>query len=320
MLSVAPPMSDTRVVRGNMERPIARLSMLMVGASVTGLLLAGCSPNVNNPVVGTPPPDGQVNTPPAVSFDSGLDQAVQAELAAVNSIQSDGAPAGVLVEINALSSVTALIRYEAFSSLQTTGASEISKREGYVNALIADVQRNPYLTGIELSGHTLSATLLSMLDAVNAHLVQLGATVASDSIPDMLRSDVLSIGTSTRVTGLIQPMTHLAIAGGDMLRELNILTSQYQAFQHLVAAVPISDPNKSMEVAKLSELAQAIASARQTVTMGVGAVLSLTPSGFPANKATITSVRNAFIQIRSPLGKLGTANAVVKQILALLAN
>ncbi|HVC42958.1 MAG TPA: hypothetical protein VND54_13345 [Candidatus Saccharimonadales bacterium] len=303
-----------------MERPIGRLSTLIASASAIGFLLAGCSAGVNDPVVGVPVSAPPATTPVAGTLESGIDQAVQAELAAANSIQSDGAPPGVLVEINALTGVNALIRAEAFSSLLVTGANEISKREGYVNALIADVQRDQYLPGITLSGRALSATLLSMLEGVNAQLQALAVTIQSDSLPDVLRSDVLSIGPSTRVAGLIEPMTHLAIAGGDELRELNYLASQYQQLQTSVAGVPSTDPNRSQEVARLSDLAASIASARQIVDSGIGAVLSLTASGFPSNKTTITSVRNAFIQMRSPLGKLGEAKADANAILALLAN
>lgn len=320
ILSVAPPMSDTRVVRGNMERPVARLSTFIVSASVIGFLLAGCSPNVNQAIVGIPVADSPISTPPPSNFAAGLELAVQAELNAANSVQSDGAPPGVLVEMNALTSVNAQIRAVAFSSLQVTGANQISKREGYVNALILDVERNPYLSGITVSGRSLSTTLLSMLQRVNDRLQQMALTVATDSLPDQLRIDVFNIGPSTRVLGLIQPMTHLAVAGGDMLRELNYLASQYPTLQTQVAGVASSDPNKTQEVNRLNDLAASIASAKQTVTSGIGAVLSLTPSGFPGNKKTITSVRNAFIQLRSPLGMLNEAKADVNAILALLAN
>ena len=320
ILSMAPPVSEARVVRGNMELPVARLSTFIMSASVIGFLLAGCSPNVNKAIVGIPPSAPPVNAQPVSSFQSGLEQAVQAELNAANSIQSDGAPPGVQVEINALTGVNALIRAEAFSNLQVTGANQISKREGYVSALVADVERNPYLSGITVSGRSLSVTLLSMLGGVNARLQQMAVTVATDSLPDQLRSDVLNIGLSTRVLGLILPMTHLAIAGGEVLRELNSLAAQYPTLQGQVAGVPSSDPNKSQELGRLNDLAGAIASAKQTVLSGIGAVLSLTPSGFPGNKATITSVRNAFIQMRSPLGKVSEAKADVNVILALLAN
>jgi hypothetical protein len=302
-----------------MERPIARGWTLVASASVIGFLLAGCATNVNNPDVGIPP-----SAPPAYTYpgntDSGIDQAVEAELAAASAIQSDGASPGVLVEINALTSVTALIRSEAFTSLQTTGAKEIAKRQGSVNALIADVRGDVYLNGITLSASSLSATLLSMLAGVSAQLDRQGATIASDSLPDVLRSDVTNIGPSTRVAGLIQPMTHLAIAGGGELRELNDLTTRYQQLQSLVAGVAASNPNHSREVARLADLSASIAAARQSVESAVAAVISLSPSGFPANKATVTAVRNALVYLRSPQGKLFEAKADVGAILSLLAN
>ena len=48
--------------------------------------------------------------------------------------------------------------------------------------------------------------------------------------------------------------------------------------------------------------------------------MSLSPSGFPANKATVTAVRNALVSLRSPSGKLFEAKADVAAINALLAN
>jgi hypothetical protein len=302
-----------------MERPIARGWTLAASASVIGFLLVGCATNVNNPIVGIPPSVTPVG-PPTSNFDSGLDAAIRAELVAANQIQSDGALPGVPVEINALTGVRALLGAEAFSSNLAMGASEIAKREGYVSALIADVQGDPYLNGIRVAGGALSATLLTMLEGVNVQLEALAAKIASDSLPDVLRSDVLSIGPSTRVLGLIQPMAHLAIAGGDELRELNDLWSKYQQLQATVAGVPNTNPNKSQEVASLSDLATVIASAKQDVVSGVAAVLSLTPSGFPSNKPTIISVRSGFIQMRTPLGKVGEAKADEGAILQLLAN
>jgi hypothetical protein len=304
-----------------MERPVARSSSLIASAVAVAFLLAGCSAVAGNAVVGIP-----ASAPPSytqagnTTFDSAIDQAVQAELAAANAVQSDGAPAGVLVEINALTSVTALIRSEAFTGLQTTGAKEIAKRQGYVNALIGDVRADTYLNSITLSGSSLSATLLSMLSGVNAQLDGLGAKIASDSLSDELRSDVTSIGPSTRVASLILPMTHLAIAGGGELRELNDLAGRYQQLRLLVAGVAGSNPNHSLEVARLADLSASIAAARQTVESEVAAVMSLTTSGFPANKATVTSVRNALISLRSPSGKLFEAKADVGAINALLAN
>jgi hypothetical protein len=282
--------------------------------------LAGCSAAAGNAVVGIPASAPPSYTQAGNTIDSGIDQAVKAELAAANAVQSDGASPGVLVEINALTSVSALLRAEAFTGLQKTGANEIAKRQASVNALIVDVRNAAFLSGITLSGSSLSATLLSMLYGVNAQLDAFAATIASDSLPDVLRSDVTSIGPSTRVAGLIQPMTHLAIAGGGELHELNDLTAKYQQDLALVAGVASSNPNHGQEVNRLADLSASIATARQTVNSALGAVMSLTASGFPSNKLTVTNVRDALVQLRSPLGKLGEAKADVVAILALLAN
>jgi hypothetical protein len=282
-----------------MERPVARFSSLSATAIAVGFLLAGCSAVAGNAVVGIPASAPPAYTQAGNTIDSAIDQAVQAELAAANAVQSDGAPAGVLVEINALTSVTALIRAEAFTSLQTTGGKEIAKRQGYVNALIGDVRADTYLNGITLSGSSLSATLLSMLYSVKAQLDGLSSNIANASLPDELRSEVTSIGPSTRVAGLILPMTHLAIAGGGELRELNDLAARYQQLRITVAGVAGSNPNHSLEVARLADLSASIAAARQIVVSAVAAVMSLSPSGFPSNKATVTAVRNALVSLRS---------------------
>jgi hypothetical protein len=306
-----------------METPVARFSSLIVSASAIGFLLAGCSAAAGNAVVGIPASAPPSYTQAGNTIDSGIsgiDKAVQAELAAANAVQSDGASPGVLVEINALTSVSSLVRAEAFTGLQKTGANEIAKRQASVNALIVDVRNAAFLSGITLSGSSLSATLLSMLYGVNAQLDAFAATIASDSLPDVLRSDVTSIGPSTRVAGLIKPMTHLAIAGGGELRELNDLAARYQQLRAVVAGVASSNPNHGQEVARLADLSASIATATTTVDSAVGAVMSLTASGFPSNKTTVTQVRDALVQLRSPLGKLGEAKADVIAILALLAN
>jgi hypothetical protein len=303
-----------------MERPVARFSSLIATATAVGFLLAGCSATAGNAIVGIPASAPPAYTQAGNTIDSAIDQAVQAELAAANALQSDGAPSGVLVEINALTSVNALIRDEAFTSLKTTGANEITKRQGYVNTLIGDVRSDAYLSGITLSGRSLSATLLSMLYGVKAQLDGLAAKIAYDSLPDVLRSDVTSIGPSTRVAGLILPMTHLAIAGGGELRELNDLAARYQQLRSAVAGVAGSNPNHSLEIARLADLSASIAVARQIVESEVRAVMSLSPSGFPSNKATVTAVRNALVYLRTPHGKLFEAKADVGAILTLLAN
>jgi hypothetical protein len=302
-----------------MERPITRVSALIAGATAVGFLLAGCSSGTGT-IIGVPPSASAANELPANSIDTAINQAIASELAQANQNQSDGEPAAVQVEINALNSVKALVQAEAFTSLMTIGANQVSKREGLVNTLVADVQANKYLGGVDPAGHSLSASLLSILGGVDNQLEALGAEIASDSLPDVLRSDVASIAASTRVAGVYEPMTHLAIAGGDELYELGLLSSQQQVFAGKVAAGRSSDPNYAEEASRLSDLASSIASARATINSALGAVMSLTPGSYPASKTTIVNVRSALIQLRSPLGKISEANADANRIVDLLAN
>ncbi len=86
----------------------------------------------------------------------------------------------------------------------------------------------------------------------------------------------MSIATSTRVGGIYDPMTHLALAGGDELYELGLLSSQEQQLAGEVAA-QVGYPNHSDEVARLSDLDSSITSAKATIDSALGAVMSLTP-------------------------------------------
>ncbi len=295
-------------VVGNMGRTVAKLTSLTAGATAVTFLLAGCSAAAGNAVVGIPASAPPAYTQAGNTIDTNIDQAVQAELAAAGTIQSDAASSSVLVEINALTSGTALIRAEAFSALQRTGANEIAKREAIVSSLIGDVRNDAYLSGITFAGSSLSATLLSRLYGVDAQLQGLAGQIASDSLPYQLQSDVKSIGPSTRVAGLISPMTHLAIAGGDVLRVLNDLSREYQTLRSTATG------GGSL---RLADLSASIASARQIADSAIAAVMSLNVSGYPANKATVKQIHDALVQLRSPLGKLGEARA---DVLALLSH
>ena len=79
------------------------------------------------------------------------------------------------------------------------------------------------------------------------------------------------------------------------------------------------DLNYTEEVARLQNLGDNIATVRSTATADVLAVLGLSPSGWPGNKATILRVRAELAQMRSPLGQLNTAVGDVNEISSLLS-
>jgi hypothetical protein len=301
-----------------MKRPVAGVSALTAGATVIGFLLAGCSAR-SGVVIGVP------NTAPTVapvpsSLDNAINQAITNELYQVNVNQSTATEsASLAAELNALNSDRSLVRSEAIAALVATGAKQIARREGSIAKLIAEVEADKYLGGVDVAGRSLSRSLVSILGGVRSQLAALANKIATDQLADELRTDILSIGTSTRIYGVFEPMIHLAIAAGDELSELSVLAGQEQQLSAEVASGQGTDTHYTAEAATLRDLAASISSGRAIVDSAVGAALSMTPSEYPANKATIVAVRSALIEMRSPLGKIGRAAADVNLIIEFLA-
>ena len=304
---------------GSMDRSLSRVATLIVGGVATCALLAGCASSAPGAVViGTPVKATPAGTPPSGNFLAGLQAAITNELNLVNSTQSDSESPGVLIELQALQSVPNLIRSEQFTSLQSVGGNQTAKREKVVYALIADVQNNRYIAGVDINGSSLSRSLISMLNGVSAQLAGFGGQIAGAQMPDELRAAILTMGNATRVYGLVEPMVHLALAGGDVLAEVNQLAADEQSLAGRVAAGAATDPNYAQETSRLRDLSVQINNAREKANAAVSAVLSLTAAGFPGNRATIQSSRSVLTQLRSPFGTLSDANGDVSSITSLL--
>lgn len=303
---------------GSMKRSLSRFSAL-AGTIAVGSLLAGCAASVPGPPVIVAPPAAAAAVPaPSGDFLAGLEQAVANELNAINSTQTDNEPPAVLLELNALSSQSALLQAETFGKLMTTGANQIAKRERLVNALISDVKGTPYLSGVDLNGTALSTSILALLGRVDGQLQAQASSIQSASLIDQLRSLITNLGPSTRVFGLVEPAVHLAIAGGVELNAVSLLEGQYQTLLRKISHFSRS-PNYAAESARLQDLAANIAAVKSTVTADVAAVLALTPAGYPGNKATILSARAQMTLFRSPLGRLNTGAGDVNEIEVLLS-
>jgi len=306
---------------GTMDRSLSRVATLVVGAAAACALLAGCSSTgPGAQVIGTPAQATPVGAAPSGNFLAGLQATISDELNLASSNQSDSESPVILLELEALQSVPDLIRAEQFTSLQTVGTNQTAKREKVVYALIADVQNNRYLAGVDVNGSSLSSSLVSMLNGVNAELAADGNQIAAAQMPDELRAAVLGMGNSTRVYGLVEPMVHLSIAGGDVIAEVNDLAATEQQLATRVAAGSTTDPNYGQESARLRDLSVQISIARVQANAAVSAVLGLTPAGFPGNKATIQSSRAALTALRTPFGTLSDAIGDVDSINSLLGS
>ncbi|HUZ70774.1 MAG TPA: hypothetical protein VMU65_13780 [Candidatus Saccharimonadales bacterium] len=301
-----------------MGRPIGGVAALIAGATAVGLLLSGCSSSTGM-VIGVPNVVPPATPTPGTLFNA-ISQAVENEISQVNAA---GDPAGesatVVAELNALNNIRSLYHAQALEALLATANKQITKRVAYVNALIADVAADKYLSGIDVSGRSLTQSVISLLNGVNTQLEALASKIVSDQLADQLRTDVLSIGPSSRIYGVYEPMTHLVIAAGDELDELNTLAGQESQLQAQVATGQGTDANYSSEAAALRDLSSSIAAGRAVLGTDISEVLRMTPSNYPANKTTVTAVRSAVIQLRSPQGEIGKATADSSKILELIA-
>ena len=269
-----------------MQRSHARVWMLVrtlgvvVGATAAGMLITGRASG-NATVIGVPPSSTPVNQQPVNSIDAAVNAAIASELAQANENQSDGQPAESQVELDGLNSVNAVIRAEAFSTLQATGAKQISKREGIINTLVDAVRGEQVSERGRPRGP--QPLCLAAVDSDRRQRPAPGARSADRvrMLPDVLRSDVLSIATSTRVGGIYDPMTHLALAGGDELYELELLSSQEQQLAGEVAAAGrLSESLRRGSAAQRSRFSDRVG--KGTIDSALGAVMSLTPASYPA--------------------------------------
>ena len=296
-----------------MVRSFSRLATLVGGASVVALLATGCASTAPGGAdIGVPRPATSAAPKAAGDALAGLELAINNELNAVNATQNAGESPQALLLLTALNSPSSLQRAETFTSLLSLGSKAAIQREQVVLALLGQVERNTYIHGVTVGGTSLSGSLISILNGVNSQLASLASAIATATLTDVARTTLISINASTRVYGLIEPMVHLALAGGDEIAEVDALTAHAQHLAHQVDVAGVSgDPHYFADLALLHDVTARLDIARQGAESAVNSVLSLKASGFPGNKSTVLAARAALVQLRSPSGALGIAQGDV---------
>jgi hypothetical protein len=282
----------------------------LAGAAVVALSLGACGSAANDPVIGRPPTASLPAAP------TSTDQAVSAyELALVNQLnqadQTQGSyEAGqISAEVNALANDHTLILAEQIDKLKSLGASAISRRETELATLSDDVRSNAHLSSSE------SATLLGLTGGVEAHLQALGSKIEADSLIDVLRADVLSIDASTRVSGLIEPMVHLALGAGDVGAVAGSLAQQEAT---LAAEARSSRFNAAKESFLLAEISNEVSQLQSVVSAVLAQDLQLTPGGYPGNTATLQTLKNDLLGSES--GPAANAEQELAQVATCFAD
>jgi hypothetical protein len=294
---------------------IVRISIVALCA---GAALSACGATENGPVIGVPQ-GAQVAASSASASDAiaAFENAMAARLN--DAVTTQGTADGALVsQVNALASDGSLIASERMTALKTLGAQAVATRVALVQTLIHDAEADPLLAGTFVGGQGVRQTLVARLQAVEGQLQALGAKIAADSLGDVLRADVSSVATSSRVYGLVSPMTHLVLAAGDMLSTANTLDQQSQQIFAQITAGASGDPNYSTELKLYNQLTSSIRTTRSVAATAIVQVESLQPSSGSAASTTLSSQRLNLGALDAPSGALSNASNDIVQIRYLL--
>ena len=199
-------------------------------------------------------------------------------------------------EFNALANDHSLIGFEKIIALQKFGEAQIASREQSIAADISTVQALQHIGGGQ------RAALISNLQTVSARLSALGAQIAQTAFVDMLRTETLSIATSSNVNGTVAPIVHLASAADSMLAEASLLAQHGQQFNAAIVQNASTDPNHGLEVAAFQDLQRSVSSMSYTANAALNAVIPLV---LAPDAVSVTTINNERSLMSSELGSFG---------------
>jgi hypothetical protein len=268
-----------------MARSASGTAILMAASVGIILSMGACAGTENGPVIGTP---AQASAPVAAAEDnlslSGLQQQLATQLQQAEQTQSDPGGSVFAAEVAALVSDQALLSSERISQLQQLGDNQIVTLEGELTSLTGDVQNTSGLS----SGQ--AGAIENVIRQVNDQLQSLAAKIAADTLVDVLRTDVLSVDSSTRVEGLISPEVHTALGADSLLVAANLLSTQAASLSTRIQAnVGVNQANEEQT---LGNLQGDITSMNSTGSSVAAQALALSPSGFPGNQGEMASLNS----------------------------
>jgi hypothetical protein len=269
----------------------SRLTALAGAGVVICFAASACGATANGPVIGQP---AKTTVAPVVgsanSALSAYEQALASELNLASQTGSDGQSTQLNAALTALDNFHTLITAEQMGSLKELGKTEVDKREAALSTLVGDVQSHPHLTSAQIT------TLFTLIDGVQAELQALGAKIANDSLPDVLRSDVLHVDGSTRVYGLVEPMVHIALAADDV----EVLASSLvaQAFRLSGEVSYGSRLNAAQERSLLADANSQIGQMRSVAGSVLSQDLVLTPASYPGSSSMLTSLKSDLLGVQ----------------------
>jgi hypothetical protein len=172
---------------------------------------------------------------------------------------------------------------ERMVTLKTRSAAEIKRRTKALAELITKINEMKRLTSSEKSKFT--TDIQNNIDSLTA----LGIKIEAGNDFDTLKADAKSIVDSYRIFALYMPKIRILsgaerqLASGANLQEISTKLSD------LTTKVAAKGKDVTAIKTKLTEMNTKIISAQTNTQAAYDAVLNLEPSGFPANKGSLTA-------------------------------
>lgn len=170
---------------------------------------------------------------------------------------------------------------QRISNLQTKADMEINRRLSSLNNALSRLNNSQKLTAAD------KATLTGLIQTDITNLTALKAKIDADTDLPTLRTDVQSIVKDYRIYALIMPKGGIAVAADRVLSYADKLTALSTKLQNITLKLQAQGKDTSAIQSSITDLNAQIKDAQTQAQAAHDTVMSLTPDGYPGNKATL---------------------------------
>jgi hypothetical protein len=174
---------------------------------------------------------------------------------------------------------------QRFTSLQSRGEQEITRRLTALNTLITKVNGLARLTAAE------KASFVSQIQSNIDELTALNTKIAADTDVTTLLADVQSIVSAYRIFLVFMPQVNLLAAADRVNTTVSSLTTLSTNLSNRLTAAQASGKNVTALETTLSDMNAKLADATTQSNEIQTSVTPLTPAGYPGNKTTLVAAR-----------------------------
>ena len=179
--------------------------------------------------------------------------------------------------------------------LKARGHLAIERRLNVIDRLTALVNGAKHLTPSDRS------SLSSKLSSDASGLQSLDTKIQADTDATTLRNDLQSIVTAYRIYVLVAPQVHIVVASDRVAAWVDIGNTIAGRIQSKINAAKAAGKDVKKAQDALDDMKKQLADATAAISGVAANVIPLTPSGYPANRATLLNARSSILSARAHL-------------------